>query len=126
MEKDVQNNTFSTRLLKDYPASSFSRQLKKGSIKLSKDKETEAQSFYSKTFAIYENNNFDEAITQIDQGLNEFVGSQIEDKMAMLRIMILRKLGNKDQYIVSLNDFMRSYPSSDLILKAKELLAILN
>jgi hypothetical protein len=46
--------------------------------------------------------------------------------MAMLRIMILKKLGNKDQYIVSLNDFMRSYPSSDLILKAKELLSVLN
>lgn len=126
MEKDAQNNAFSARLLKDYPASSFSRQLKKGSIKLSKDKETEAQSFYSKTFAIYESNNFSKAITLIDQGLNEYVGSQIEDKMAMLRIMILRKLGNKDQYIVSLNDFMRSYPSSDLILKAKELLAVLN
>jgi outer membrane protein assembly factor BamD (BamD/ComL family) len=126
MEKDAQNNAFSARLLKDYPASSFSRQLKKGSIKLSVDKETEAQTLYAKTFAIYESNHFSEAITLIDQGLNEYVGSQIEDKMAMLRIMILRKLGNKDQYIVSLNDFMRSYPSSDLILKAKELLAVLN
>jgi tetratricopeptide (TPR) repeat protein len=126
MEKDAQNNAFSARLLKDYPASSFSRQLKKGSIKLSVDKETEALNLYAKTFAIYESNQFNEAITLIDQGLNEYVGSQIEDKMAMLRIMILRKLGNKDQYIVSLNDFMRSYPSSDLILKAKELLAVLN
>ena len=126
MEKDAQNNSFAARLLKDYPASSFSMQLKKGSFKLSKDKETEAQSFYAKTFSIYESNNYNEAITLIDQGLNDYVGSQIEDKMAMLRIMILRKLGNKDQYIVSLNDFMRSYPSSDLILKAKELLAVLN
>jgi TolA-binding protein len=126
MEKDPQNNVYSVKLLQDYPSSSFSRQLKKGSVKLSKDKETEAQAFYAKTFAIYESNNFSEAIILIDQGLNEYVGSQIEDKMAMLRIMILRKLGNKNQYIVSLNDFMRSYPSSDLILKAKELLSVLN
>lgn len=126
MEKDAQNNAYSTKLLKDYPASSFSRQLKKGSIKLSKDKETEAQSFYSKAFDLYDNKSFNEALAQIDQGLNEYVGSQIEDKMAMLRIMILKKLGNKDQYVISLNDFMRSYPSSDLVLKAKELLAVLN
>ena len=126
MEKDVQNNLFSTRLLKDYPSSSFARQIKKGSIKLSQDKETEAQSFYSKTFDLYDSNKYQESLTQIDQGLNEYVGSQIEDKMAMLRIMILKKLGNKDQYVISLNDFMRSYPSSDLVLKAKELLAVLN
>ncbi|MBP6387010.1 MAG: tetratricopeptide repeat protein [Pseudarcicella sp.] len=126
MENDVQNNSFSTKLLKDYPTSSFSRQLKKGSIKLSKDKETEAQSLYSKTFDLYDKNDFNQALIQIDEGLNEYVGSQIEDKMAMLRIMVLKKIGNKDQYVISLNDFMRSYPSSDLVLKAKELLAVLN
>ena len=126
MEKDAQNNPFSERLIKEYPVSSFARQLKKGSIKLSKDKESEAQSFYSKTFSLYEKNDFNQALSQIDQGLNEYVGSQIEDKMAMLRIMVLKKIGNKDQYVISLNDFMRSYPSSDLVLKAKELLAVLN
>lgn len=126
MENDVQNNSFSTKLLKDYPTSSFSRQLKKGSIKLSKDKETEAQTLYSKTFDLYDKNDFNQALIQIDEGLNEYVGSQIEDKMAMLRIMVLKKIGNKDQYVISLNDFMRSYPSSDLVLKAKELLAVLN
>jgi outer membrane protein assembly factor BamD (BamD/ComL family) len=126
MEKDPQNNTFSSKLLKEYPSSSFARQLKKGSIKLSKDKETEVQTAYSKVFDLYEKNNFTEALTQIDQNLNEYVGSQIEDKMAMLRIMILKKLSNKEQYVISLNDFIRSYPSSDLILKAKELLAVLN
>lgn len=126
MENDVQNNSFSTKLLRDYPTSSFSRQLKKGSIKLSKDKETEAQSLYSKTFDLYDKNDFNQALIQIDEGLNEYVGSQIEDKMAMLRIMVLKKIGNKDQYVISLNDFMRSYPSSDLVLKAKELLAVLN
>ncbi len=126
MEKDAQNNAFSARLIKEYSASSFARQLKKGSVKLSKDKETEAQSFYSKAFNLYDNNDFNQALSQIDQGLNEYVGSQIEDKMAMLRIMVLKKIGNKDQYVISLNDFMRSYPSSDLVLKAKELLAVLN
>jgi outer membrane protein assembly factor BamD (BamD/ComL family) len=126
MEKDAQSNSFATRLINDYPSSSFARQLKKGSVKLSKDKETEALTFYSKAFNLYDQNDFNQALTQIDQGLNEYVGSQIEDKMAMLRIMVLKKIGNKDQYVISLNDFMRSYPSSDLVLKAKELLAVLN
>jgi outer membrane protein assembly factor BamD (BamD/ComL family) len=126
MEKDAQSNSFATKLIKDYPSSSFARQLKKGSVKLSKDKETEALTFYSKAFNLYDQNDFNQALTQIDQGLNEYVGSQIEDKMAMLRIMVLKKIGNKDQYVISLNDFMRSYPSSDLVLKAKELLAVLN
>ncbi|MCP9768214.1 hypothetical protein EGI22_09850 [Lacihabitans sp. LS3-19] len=120
-----QGNEFETKLLKDYPLSSFARQLKKGSVKLSKDKESEAQNFYAKAFQLYDSESFDLALTKIDEGLNEYVGSQIEDKMAMLRIMILKKGSNKDQYIISLNDFLRSYPSSDLILKAKELLAVL-
>lgn len=125
MSKNGTGNEFETKLLKDYPLSSFARQLKKGSIKLSKDKESEALVFYANTFQLYDNGNFDAALTKIDEGLNEYVGSQIEDKMAMLRIMILKKGNNKDQYIISLNDFLRSYPSSDLILKAKELLAVL-
>lgn len=125
MSKNGPGNEYETKLLKDYPMSSFARQLKKGSVKLSKDKESEAQVFYANVYQLYENGNFDQAFTKIDEGLNAYVGSQIEDKMAMLRIMILKKGNDKNQYLTSLNDFLRSYPSSNLTLRAKELLTVL-
>ena len=126
MEKDTQNNPFTAKLISTYPNSSFARQLKKGSIKLSKDRETEVLSYYASAFKLYEKGQFQETLDMLDKGLNEYVGSQIEDKMAMLRILTLKKIGPKDQYQISLTDFVRSYPTSDLLFKARELLAVLN
>jgi hypothetical protein len=40
----------------------------------------------------------------------------------MLRLLTLQKLGLKDQFIISLNDFLRSYPTSELQFKARDFL----
>ncbi len=126
MEENPADNVYRTTLLEKFPGSSFARQIKKGNVKISSDKETEAQNFYAAVFKSYSEGNYDKTLESLENGLNEYIGSQVEDKMAMLRIMILAKKQNKDQYQIALQDFLRSYPNSDLTLKAKDMLAVIN
>lgn len=119
-------SSYSAKLLEKYPYSSFSRQIKKGATKITASGEIEANAIYSNAFKVYESGRYNETLKALDSGLNDFLGSQIEDKMAFLRILTLSKLSLKDQYLISLNDFVRSYPTSDLLPKAKKLLETLN
>jgi len=121
-QQDPVNNVFAQKLITDHPYSSFTRQLKKGGQKFTKDKETEVAGFYSEVFKNYESGQYQEALKNLEEGLNKYLGSQIEDKLAMLRLLTLQKLGLKDQYVISLNDFLRSYPTSDLQFKARDFL----
>jgi outer membrane protein assembly factor BamD (BamD/ComL family) len=121
-QQDPVNNVFAQKLITDHPYSSFTRQLKKGGQKFTKDKETEVAGFYSEVFRNYESGQYQETLKSLEEGLNKYLGSQIEDKLAMLRLLTLQKLGLKDQYIISLNDFLRSYPTSELQFKARDFL----
>lgn len=119
-------SSYASRLLSEYPNTSFGRQIRKGTVVMTKDREGQAQDHYQKAFRMYDEGNYEEVVSFLEEGLNEYVGSQIEDKMALLRIVALAKVGTKDQYMISLADFLRAYPSSDLTAKAKEMMAVLN
>ncbi len=120
------NNIYKTALLEKYPNSSFARQLRRGQVKMTSDREGEAQVLYAGAFRSYNSGDYDNALKTLEQGLNEYTGSLIEDKMAMLRIIILAKSQNKDQYMIALQDFLRSYPNSELTLRAKDMLTVMN
>lgn len=126
MSENYLDNQYALVLKEKYPYSSFSRLLKKGGVKLSKDKEADAQNIYASIFKLFESKEYAKALELLDSGLIEFSGSQIEDKMALIRILTLGKMSNKETYLISLNDFIRSYPTSDLIFRAKQMLAIIN
>lgn len=124
-EPDRLENPYAERLLKEFPNTSYGRQIRKGTIVMNEDREEEAGNYYSQAFKMYDAERYNELVGFLEEGLNEYVGSQIEDKMAMLRIYALAKVGTMDQYMISLNDFIRSYPTSNLISKARELLETL-
>jgi hypothetical protein len=115
------------QILKDkYPFSNFARMLKGGNEKLSESREAEVQQKYQNIFSMYEKFEFQSVINQVENTIESYPNSKIEDKLAMLRIYSLKKSNtNKDMYIVSLNDFVRAYPNSDLIPMAKNLLSVL-
>ncbi len=126
MSENSLDNQYALVLKEKYPYSSFSRLLKKGGVKLSKDREADAQNIYASIFKLFESKEYARALELLDSGLIEFSGSQIEDKMALIRILTLSKMSNKETYLISLNDFIRSYPTSDLIFRAKQMLATIN
>ncbi len=124
-EENSYNSQYGQFLQTKHPQSSFTRLLRVGISKFDSSKESEVTEKYNGLFKIYENEDYQNCLDGLDQSLEKYLGSQLEDKMAMLRIQCLKKLGKKDAYTISLTDFLRSYPNSDLIPTAKSLLSVL-
>lgn len=125
-EKNPLESSYAARLVKEYPNTSFGRQIRKGTVTMTRDREVQALEVYRTAYKLYDEGRLTETISTLEEGMNEFVGSQVEDKMALLRIFALAKVGSRDEYYIALTDFVRSYPASDLLPKAKEMLAVLN
>jgi tetratricopeptide (TPR) repeat protein len=112
-------------LIEKFPASTYARQLLRGNVQITSDTESKANVVYSQAFNLYVSENYDSAIKLAEDGLINYTGTSIEDKFAMLRIFLFAKTEQKDAYKQALNEFIQGYPSSNLLYRAKELMAVL-
>jgi outer membrane protein assembly factor BamD (BamD/ComL family) len=124
-EETGYNSSYGQLLQTKHPQSSFTRLLRVGISKFDSSKEIEVSEKYNSLFRIYENEDYQNCLDGLEQSLDKYLGSLLEDKMAMLRIQCLKKLGKKEAYTISLTDFIRSYPNSDMLPMAKSLLSVL-
>jgi tetratricopeptide (TPR) repeat protein len=111
-------------LIDKYPASTYARQLMRGNVQITGDTESKAGVVYSQAFNLYSNESYDSAMKLAEDGLITYTGTSIEDKFAMLRIFLFAKTEQKDAYKQALNEFIQGYPSSSLISRAKEMMAV--
>ncbi|CAH0994467.1 hypothetical protein EMA8858_00577 [Emticicia aquatica] len=111
-------------LISKYPASTYARQLLRGNVQITGDTESKASVVYSQAFNLYANESYESAMKMAEDGLITYTGTSIEDKFAMLRIFLFAKTEQKDAYKQALNEFIQGYPSSSLISRAKELIAV--
>ncbi len=112
-------------LIEKFPASTYARQLLRGNVQITSDTESKANLVYSQAFNLYVNESYESAIKLAEDGLITYTGTSIEDKFAMLRIFLFAKTEQKDAYKQALNEFIQGYPSSNLLYRAKELMAVL-
>ncbi|MFY7911811.1 MAG: tetratricopeptide repeat protein [Emticicia sp.] len=111
-------------LIDKFPASTYARQLLRGKVEITSDTESKANVVYSQAFNLYVNESYESAMKLAEDGLITYTGTSIEDKFAMLRIFLFAKLEQKDAYKQALNEFIQGYPSSGLMPRAKELMAV--
>jgi outer membrane protein assembly factor BamD (BamD/ComL family) len=111
-------------LIDKFPASTYARQLLRGKVEITSDTESKANVVYSQAFNLYTNESYESAMKLAEDGLITYTGTSIEDKFAMLRIFLFAKLEQKDAYKQALNEFIQGYPSSGLMPRAKELMAV--
>lgn len=111
-------------LIDKYPASTYARQLMRGNVQITGDTESKAGVVYSQAFNLYSNESYDSAMKLAEDGLITYTGTSIEDKFAMLRIFLFAKTEQKDAYKQALNEFIQGYPSSSLVSRAKEMMAV--
>ncbi len=112
------------KLIDKYPASTYARQLLRGNVQITGDTESKASIVYSQAFNLYSNESYDSAMKLAEDGLITYTGTSIEDKFAMLRIFLFAKTEQQEAYKQALNEFIQGYPSSALIGRAKELMAV--
>lgn len=124
MSDNQATSPYRKTLIDKYPASTYARQLLRGNVQITGDTESKANIVYSQAFNLYENESYDSAMKMAEDGLITYTGTSIEDKFAMLRIFLFAKLEQKDAYKQALNEFIQGYPSSGLMSRAKELIAV--
>ncbi|MFN3851495.1 MAG: tetratricopeptide repeat protein [Spirosomataceae bacterium] len=120
------SSPFRQTLMTKYPTSTYARQLLRGNTQVTSDTESKAHTVYSQAFKMYENESFDSALIMAEEGLVTYTGTSIEDKFAMLRIILLAKTEKKELYVQGLKDFIQGYPSSNLLAKAVQMLSIVD
>ncbi|WP_420151628.1 tetratricopeptide repeat protein [Spirosoma sp.] len=113
------------KLLTEYPNTSYAR-LTGRTVAQTTDSEAQAQKTYAAIYELYKANNTTEALTRVESALNQFAGSQLEDKLALLRAILIGKVKNVESYQQALSEFVRDYPTSELLPRAKEMLAAAN
>ena len=120
-ENPAGKETYRKKLMEDYEDSYFARLLNRTSTEtLSTGKESESQKLYAEAYEYYAQNNFTDALSFVETGLKQYPNSQIEDKFAFLKAMILAKTQTVDIYQKALKNFITDFPKSQLIAMAKE------
>ncbi|MCY7359794.1 MAG: tetratricopeptide repeat protein [Rudanella sp.] len=112
------------RLLAEYPNTSYARLAgKTGDQAVGSGTESLALKKYADIYYLYQSGNLTEGLAQVENALGQFTGTQIEDKFALLRVMLIGKVQGADPYRQALAEFIRDYPASLLVPHVKELQA---
>jgi len=118
-------STWKDKLLTEYPNTSYARLAGKTSSGQAVGSGTESQALksYADIYYLYQSGNLTEGLAKVENALGQFSGTQIEDKFALLRIMLIGKVQGTDPYRQALAEFIRDYPASLLVPHVKELQA---
>ncbi|RAJ95594.1 tetratricopeptide repeat protein [Larkinella arboricola] len=116
-------SSWKEKLLAEFPTSSYARQVgKTGSNGThTASGENEAQRTYTQVYNLYKANNVTEALSRAEASMSALTGSLIEDKMALLRVILIGKVRGVEPYRQALIEFIRDYPASPLLPKVKEM-----
>jgi tetratricopeptide (TPR) repeat protein len=117
--------TYKNRLLTEFPNSSYARQLARAGQTPGQaaNTDTEAIRAYADIYGIYEKGNITEALARTELALTTYAGTQVEDKLALLRLILTGRVKGRAAYAVALNEFVRDYPGSPLLNRVRELQA---
>ncbi|MCK8491173.1 tetratricopeptide repeat protein [Spirosoma sp. RP8] len=111
-------SSWKDKLLAEYPNTSYARLAGK-TVAQSGDSEAKALVTYNQIYELYQANNVTEALARADNSLSSFAGTQLEDKLALLRVILVGRVQGVDAYRQSINEFIRDYPASPLLPRVK-------
>ena len=121
-EQIGKSSAWKDKLLAEYPNTSYARLTGKAVAQTS-DSEAQALKTYTDIYDLYKANNSAEALTRAESALGSVAGTQLEDKLALLRVMLLGKVKGVEAYRQALSEFVRDYPASQLLPHVKEMQA---
>lgn len=110
------------KLLAEFPNTSYARLTGRAAAQTS-DSEAQALKTYTAIYELYQANNMTEALARADASMSSLAGTQLEDKLALLRVMLIGKQQSVEAYQRALAEFVRDYPASQLLPRVKEMQA---
>ena len=121
-EQVGKTSSWKDKLLTEFPNTSYARLTGKA-ITQTSDSEAQAQKTYTAIYELYKTNNSTEALARAESALSSFAGTQLEDKLALLRVILVGKVQPVEAYRQALIEFVRDYPGSQLLPHVKEMQA---
>ncbi len=118
---------YKDRILKEFPQSNYATILKNPNM-LKEQNQAEAKlfSYYDKTYQIFQNGNYKQALADVQKAETLFgAKNNIKPKFALLGAMCVGNLDGKKAYIEALKTVVAKYPGTDEQERAKEMLRIL-
>ncbi|MBC8152720.1 MAG: tetratricopeptide repeat protein [Bacteroidetes bacterium] len=121
-------STWKDKLQTEFANSSYARLVGRAvaSTAQTTGSEAQAQKAYTDLYELYQSGNLTEALARTETALGQYVGAQIEDKMALLRVILVGRVQGPDAYRQALDEFARDYPNSPLLPRVKEFQAAAN
>jgi len=113
------------KLLTEYPNTSYARLTGRAATQTT-DSEAQAVATYTQIYELYKANNITEALARAETALGGMAGTKMEDKLAMLRVILIGRVQTTDAYRQALSEFIRDYPTSTLLPRAKEMQSAAN
>lgn len=115
------------KLLKDFPKSDYAGLLRNPNYLVEKKAaETQAEKLYAAAYELYEQNRMAEAEIAINSLRDRFPETAITDKVVLLQTLIAGHTLAPSDYVMRINEFMKSYPKSKLMPLAQEMLSVAN
>jgi hypothetical protein len=102
-------------LTSKYPESIFSRQVAMDAKGMGVGSEEQAVQAYQQMYLLFEKGETERALEQMEVDYYKYVGTQMQDKLAYLRILLLAKSGKINLYKQAIQDFITYYSSSSLL-----------
>lgn len=110
------------KLIAEYPNTSYARLAGRAAAATS-DAEAQAVAAYAQIYDLYRTNNATEALARAENALSQYAGTQVSDKLALLRVMLIGRVQGAVAYRQALNEFVRDYPASTLLPRVKDMQA---
>jgi len=128
--KDIdekQSEKYKKIILGVFPKSLYAKLIKNPDyMKVYKIANEKVKVLYKSAYQQYEIRHYAQANTSLNDILSKYPDSDFEDRIILLKAIILGKTHSIFQYKSALTDFIKQYKSSDLIPYSKELLKTLN
>ncbi len=115
------------RMSKKFPDCTYTKILIDPNFGKEKENKINAkEEYYTNIFNMYQNGDYQRAITSIESADKEFIeDAKYKVKIAYLKAKLVGKTKGKDGYILALEDFVKLYPKSKEAIHAREALRFL-
>ncbi|WP_340153633.1 tetratricopeptide repeat protein [uncultured Marivirga sp.] len=126
-KEEVKAQTFANELLKSFPNTIFAKLIENPNYQEESNlASAKVKVIYEKAYRLYQNENYQGAIKEINEGLNNYPENDYEDNLKLLEALITGITDGKNPYKFKLQSFMENYPESELYSFSKSLLAAID
>jgi tetratricopeptide (TPR) repeat protein len=77
---------------------------------------------YEQLYSLYQSGNYTEALARVEIDVASHAGTKSQEKFGFLKIYLAGKVNGQEAYLKAINDFVKEFPNSQYLPRAKELL----